>query len=103
MICLDGEGTEEDEIMFCDMCGSAFHQTCYGSEVRDKLPDGDNWYCHRCCYLMENDLPPEAVICRFCPQLKGPIKRIRNTSDQEWGHLTCVNWIPEIWYSDDEL
>jgi hypothetical protein len=43
-VCFNPESYEEDEILFCDRCNVAVHQSCYG--VR-KIPDGQ-WFCDRC-------------------------------------------------------
>jgi len=65
--------------------------------MRKSLAMGD-WFCHRCAYLMAHDLPFTEVRCEFCPEIKGPIKRLKQKDDKFWGHITCVNWIPEIYY-----
>jgi NuA3 HAT complex component NTO1 len=54
-ICLDNKIIEEDddEIVLCDLCNVAVHQTCYAHDIYDKLPEG-NWYCNRCKFLLSN-------------------------------------------------
>jgi len=38
----------------------------------------------------------------MCPQIKGIIKPI--SSDMKtWAHVVCVNWTPEIWFTDDNM
>jgi len=105
LVCLDGESFEGDDIFMCDLCNSGFHQSCFGSELLDIVGDvtelGD-WFCHRCSYLLEHDLPFTEVRCEFCPEMKGPIKRIKQRYDKHWGHIACVNWIPEIYYEGVE-
>ena len=46
-VCLDDEDDENDEIVICDLCLCAVHQTCYGSELLKSVPKGD-WFCARC-------------------------------------------------------
>lgn len=48
-ICLEDDDFEGDEIVICDLCLGATHQTCYGGEIKDRLPQPDQpWYCARC-------------------------------------------------------
>lgn len=48
-ICLLDDDFEGDEIVICDLCSGATHQTCYGGEIKDRLPLVDQpWYCARC-------------------------------------------------------
>ena len=45
-VCLSGESTDENLIMFCDgPCRLAYHQECIGA---DYVPEG-NWYCSERC------------------------------------------------------
>jgi hypothetical protein len=39
---------------------------------------------------------PDEIKCLFCTDLKGIITR----TNIGWAHLTCVNWMPEIWFTD---
>jgi len=34
------EGEDDDEIILCDLCNVAVHQTCYGSELLNGVPLG---------------------------------------------------------------
>lgn len=45
VICDGGDSEAPNEIIFCDNCGLAAHQKCYGVEV---IPEGD-WLCNDCC------------------------------------------------------
>lgn len=58
------------------------------------------WFCHRCDFLIQNDEPFFEIRCEFCPEMKGAMKRINQKSDKQWGHICCVNWIPEIYYKN---
>ena len=37
-VCQWEDDCEGDEIVICEMCIAATHQTCYGSEIYDRLP-----------------------------------------------------------------
>ncbi len=67
-----------------------------------KFINKDQWFCQRCEYLYKNDLPSTKAICLFCPEMKGAIKPISNNNFEIWAHVTCVNWIPEIYYDKDD-
>ena len=115
---MEHDGYEDDAIVFCDLCNSSFHQSCFGSELLNLSEDDDSiflekkvfsphinkgeWFCHRCTYIIKNDLSFDAVVCEFCPELKGAIKRIKENSNKKWGHVACVNWIDEMYYVDEQ-
>jgi len=73
----------------------------------DKVPEGnlysliliskEDWYCERCTHLLKQQNPTN-IICTFCPELKGIMKKIKNSKPEIWAHVSCVNWIPEIYY-----
>ena len=58
------------------------------------MPDG-KWYCERCENLYGRGMRPSEICCKFCPELKGIMTR---TDRLGWAHVTCVNWMPELWY-----
>ncbi|CAI2384265.1 unnamed protein product [Moneuplotes crassus] len=97
-VCQSGVGYEGDEILFCEGCMIAVHQSCYGSEIAQDLPKTD-WFCHRCVYSINSCIKPKEVKCSFCPVVEGPMKRI---NQKEWGHLVCLNWMAEIWYKNEK-
>ncbi|CDW88690.1 phd zinc finger-containing protein [Stylonychia lemnae] len=90
------EGT--NELIICELCNSAVHMQCYGNEIFNYFPQ-EAWYCMRCQFLRNN---PESTVaqicCQFCNDLKGIIIRDQRNI---WAHITCVNWIPDVWYKDD--
>jgi hypothetical protein len=81
------------------------HQSCYRSEIRLNAPKGifpqsfnfyleiGNWYCERCRTIKKKNLNALQIKCKFCPELKGIIKRVQNVKNT-WSHIACVNWIP---------
>ena len=75
-VCLDGDDDEGDEILICDLCQTAVHQTCYGGELLDSIPQG-NWYCARCQELINNPQKKCTEIqCMFCPKIDGIMKSV---------------------------
>jgi len=34
--------------------------------------------------------------------MKGAMKRINKDEDKLWAHMICVNWIPEMYYTDEK-
>lgn len=38
----------------------------------------------------------------MCPQIKGILKPI-SEDKKLWAHIICINWTPEIWFTDDSI
>ena len=75
-VCLDDDDDEGNEIVICDLCLGAVHQSCYGSELLGGVPEG-NWYCARCRDLLANPSKKCTEInCSFCPKIDGILKPI---------------------------
>jgi len=97
-ICLDGEWYEQDEIVFCEGCAVAVHQTCYGSEIAYTLPTMD-WFCHKCVHALKSSTHPSSIKWMFCSELQGPMKRV---DEQNWAHVAWVNWTAELAYKNEK-
>jgi hypothetical protein len=46
-VCLEFEYEDGDNIVICELCNAAVHQTCHGGDLANKIPNGA-WYCERC-------------------------------------------------------
>ncbi|TNV83487.1 hypothetical protein FGO68_gene8485 [Halteria grandinella] len=99
-ICLDYEHDDEDQIVICDLCNAAGHQSCYGGDIIDRIPDG-NWFCERCKVLVEDrNLKCTEIKCFLCDDIDGLMKCIDQKTNL-WAHSICVNWIPDIYFTDE--
>ena len=105
-ICLDPEDDDGDEIVICDLCLVGVHQSCYGGKLKHRIPQG-SWYCDRCEELVKDRTKKCTEIkCFLCPDIDGAIKKVNvgaNKNDADlWAHVVCVNWTPEIWFTNDD-
>ena len=85
------------------MCNAGVHQRCYGRELIKGIPNGD-WFCDRCTNLKKNPHKhPSEYACDMCNDLKGIIVQYKNKTSSRvgWGHICCINWIPDIWFTDE--
>lgn len=99
-ICLDFEYEEGDEIVICEMCNVGVHQTCYGGELVDGIPNGE-WFCQRCVQLRKDQtLTCRDITCFLCDEVQGCMKQI-DKKENIWAHSICINWTPEIEFSDE--
>lgn len=102
-VCLESYAEEGNEIVLCDLCNVATHQSCYGSELLKGVPVGQ-WFCQRCSVLKADvSLKYDEIKCFLCPDVDGLIKRVScGNFTNIWAHAVCINWMPEMWFVDDE-
>ena len=111
-ICLVGDSLPENQILFCDGsgCTVVVHQECYGVST---VPEGD-WLCASCAA----HIPANTCECVLCPVRGGPMKALVTSFNQmdavvdkgrrvisaptAWAHVSCVIWIPETFFGDEE-
>ena len=101
-ICQENFAEINDEIVLCDLCNVATHQTCYGGDILKKVPTGQ-WFCVRCTELKANlTMKCEEIKCFLCPEQQGVLKKCSFNGKTVWAHSVCVNWTPEVWFADDK-
>ncbi len=102
-VCFCGESLDDNQIVFCEGCNMAVHQSCYGIK---NIPDGD-WFCDSCVLSCK----PTCVICRkkdgaFKVCLGARSAAGVSQSDggwsqssregKQWVHVLCALWHPEV-------
>ena len=84
-ICGYGYSEPDDQLVFCEHCNLAVHQSCYGIAT---LPEGD-WMCSVCLHGKS----PNNTYCYICNKSGGAM---RCTEDGIFVHLICVFYTPEL-------
>ena len=99
-ICLDGNITSDNQILFCESCNVAVHQKCY---MIEKVPPGD-WFCKVCRYFKRDLLPKDSnirkfkppICCELCPiKSEGAFVQMYDPSvdnPRRWIHVVCAKW-----------
>lgn len=87
-ICLDGDTSNCNQIVYCDRCNLTVHQDCYGIPF---IPDGC-LECRRCVIS-----PARRVHCVLCPSRKGAFKQVDHN---RWVHVICVIWVDETHFGN---
>eukprot|EP00347_Sterkiella_histriomuscorum_P015406 403357142 len=127
-VCLQYSSEDTDQIIICELCCGAVHQSCYKKELCEKVPDGD-WLCQRCQHTIkqhrdiikksqdlirvsresERELQNKAKLqqCFLCTSQVGiMIKSLINLYqdkeklDIKWVHPICVSWNRFMKYKD---
>lgn len=81
------EPMRDAPLVYCENCGIAVHQQCYGYPLLKSIPEED-WFCDYCTANASSG-------CVLCPQSGGVLKR---TTDARWVHLLCAMWLPEAFF-----
>lgn len=89
-ICGDGDVEAKNDILFCDLCDTAVHQVCYGT---DEVPP-DHWFCDPCASV---GFEARGARCIICNVEGGALKR---TTNKKWAHVVCGLCIPELYFED---
>ena len=55
IICLEHDGYEDDAIVFCDLCNSSFHQSCFGSELLNLSEDDESIFLEKKIFLISHN------------------------------------------------
>ena len=107
-LCRDGEVEDDDSLIFCELCNAGVHQQCYRRDILKDVPRSD-WFCQRCLHLINGNRDPADVKCCFCGngvgvliQVKGDTQMVKGAciTPAEWVHITCVNWIKDIYFEE---
>uniref|UniRef100_A0A0K0F7U5 PHD-type domain-containing protein n=1 Tax=Strongyloides venezuelensis TaxID=75913 RepID=A0A0K0F7U5_STRVS len=90
-ICCIKDDDDFNQIIVCEICGTAVHQDCYGVSP---LPSR-KWFCERCEI---NPIIPRK--CVFCPYKGGAMKQ---TTCGRWAHVICTMWLGEVYFKDPDI
>ncbi|KAF8387549.1 phf-14 [Pristionchus pacificus] len=93
----------KEEVIQCDKCGVAVHESCYGMDPEIVGDDNSTesasitepWFCEPCIYGEKE--PPH---CELCPVRYGALKR--SDIGGCWVHLLCALYTPGITFGDVE-
>ncbi|GMR59340.1 hypothetical protein PMAYCL1PPCAC_29535 [Pristionchus mayeri] len=93
----------KEEVIQCDKCGVAVHESCYGLDPEVIGDDNSTesasvtepWFCDPCIYGEKE--PPH---CELCPVRYGALKR--SDIGGRWVHLLCALYTPGVTFGDVE-
>uniref|UniRef100_A0A1I7YET9 PHD finger protein 14 n=1 Tax=Steinernema glaseri TaxID=37863 RepID=A0A1I7YET9_9BILA len=99
-LCLNLKSKKKEELLQCDKCGIAVHESCYGpmdyhddNASQSSSSSTEPWFCEPCLYgLLE---PP---YCTMCPNRFGAFKRAEGG---DWVHLNCALWTAGVTFLDE--
>ncbi|CAI4225134.1 unnamed protein product [Auanema sp. JU1783] len=98
-LCFNIKSSAGDDIIICDRCGVAVHESCYLPDIVDDASSScssastEPWFCEPCTYgLVE---PPN---CEFCPDRHGAFKR--SDIGGRWVHLICALYTRGVTFGD---
>jgi hypothetical protein len=94
--CDNGDGSDENQIIYCDGCNMPVHQHCYGL---DTVASG-RWECDVC---RAAPAVRDAVACELCKRKRRHDRFLdawRRVDADRWVHVACVLWIPEAFFDD---
>ncbi|EGR31358.1 hypothetical protein IMG5_112020 [Ichthyophthirius multifiliis] len=99
-VCLIKVPLQKDELIYCDLCNGLTHQSCYGGQLQNIIPE-NQWFCQRCELIIDkylNNKKAEILKCHYCPELKGIMKKYYTveTKEEIWSHIACIAWQKNI-------
>ena len=114
-ICGEGDTTDDNDILICDGCLFAAHQSCYFVK---KIPES-HWFCQLCSLSSSVHssrsrkalVPPKETIsptaCCLCLQSwdfeGGGLMKPLASENGAWAHVKCAVWVPEAAFPADGL
>lgn len=120
-ICGEGDTADDNDILICDGCCFAAHQSCYF--VKD-IPDG-SWFCQLCESFYKSkggggrknsrrinepgsgldQFLGSSITCSLCLQSASFVGGglMKPTSTGGWAHVKCALWVPEAAFPADGL
>ncbi|KAI8821134.1 PHD-zinc-finger like domain-containing protein, partial [Fimicolochytrium jonesii] len=97
-VCDDLDEEMNNQIVECAGCKLRVHKGCYG--LPDQVTVEEGFLCARC----QNTRQPECSVlynCVLCAMVPGPrLSAIKRTVGNNWAHVACAIWIPEIKFGD---
>ena len=75
-ICLSEAFSPTDNIVLCENCLVAVHQSCYKDDIELGLPEGQ-WVCRRCRYVTVKRKSEDYSLatCRVCRKCEGAMAK----------------------------
>lgn len=100
-VCFKNYEKRKNFLRECIHCHIVVHEACYGNMLISKEMAKHSFECDTCVYAKSlSNTNAMNIQCVLCPCVNGALKK---TTGNQWVHILCSLYIPEIDFADNGL